>query len=135
MSKKLTELTQVTTVGDSSLVYMVDPARTAGDRSVGMDKDDLAALLGTTATATNPVENEYANITALLADQGNQTATFFQYVVDASADPNVASGEAYYEKLSGSTATLADDYRLLSDTEVEIIRDSNSYRVFRIVGS
>lgn len=80
---------------------------------------------------SNPVENDYADITELLADQSNQTEAFFQYVLDASIDPEISSGEAYYEKLSTSTADL-EDYRLLSDSEVEIIRDSNSYRVFKI---
>jgi len=68
----------------------------------------------------------------MLADQSNQTTNYFNYVVNAAADPNVLAGDAYYEKLTASTTTLSTDYRLLSDTEVEIIRDSNSYRVFRI---
>lgn len=46
MSKKLTGLTQVTTVGDNSLFFIVDPDRPAGDRSVGMDKDDVQTLVG-----------------------------------------------------------------------------------------
>lgn len=82
---------------------------------------------------TNPVENVYADITELLADQGNQTESFFQYVADASDDPNVDSGDAYYEKLANSTTTLATDYRRLSDTEETILLSgSNSYRVFKI---
>ena len=68
------------------------------------------------------VENEYADIATMLADQGNQTSTFLQYVTDASADPTVTSGEMYYEKLASSTATLADDYRKLSDGEIEVIQ-------------
>lgn len=130
--RKLSDLTTTTSLSDNDLVYVVDVSAAAGSKSKGIAKSDLAALMGTTAAATQPVETEYADITALLADQGNQTTGFLQYVVDASDDPNIASGEAYYEKLATSTATLADDYRLLSDTEVTIITDSNSYRVFRI---
>ena len=131
--------------GTASEWISADPILTSGE--IGFESDTYQFKIGdgtsnwtglgyfnssTTPEQSNPVENEYSDITELLADQGNQTATFFQYVIDASDDPNVASGEAYYEKLSGSTSTLADDYRLLTDTEVEIIRDSNSYRVFRI---
>jgi hypothetical protein len=130
--RKLSDLTTTTSLSDNDLVYVVDVSAATGSKSKGIAKSDLAALMGTTAAATQPVETEYADITALLADQGNQTTGFLQYVVDASADPNIASGEAYYEKLATSTATLADDYRLLSDTEVTVITDSNSYRVFRI---
>lgn len=129
--QKLTQLTEVTSIDGEDLIYTVlDPSGTPLSR--GISKENLTADIITSPVQTNPVENEYADITALLADQGNQTLSFFQYVVDASADPNVASGEAYYEKLSTSTTTLATDYRLLSDTEVQVITDSNGYRVFRI---
>jgi hypothetical protein len=43
---KLSNLTKVTTVGDDALFYIVDPARSAGDRSVGMGKDDVKKLVG-----------------------------------------------------------------------------------------
>jgi hypothetical protein len=43
---KLSNLTKVTTVGDDALFYIVDPARSVGDRSVGMDKDDVKTLVG-----------------------------------------------------------------------------------------
>ena len=130
--RKLTELTATEALSNDDLVYAVDIDAAVGSKSKGITKANLAAQMSTSVASSEPVENEYADITALLADQGNQTESFLQYVVDASDDPNIASGEAYYEKLSGSTTTLADDYRLLSDTEVEVVRDSNSYRVFRI---
>lgn len=79
-----------------------------------------------------PVENEYADIATLLADQGNQTEKYFQYVTDASADPNVISGEAYYAKLAGSTTTLADDYNLLSDTQIEILIGNNPFKSYTV---
>jgi len=130
--RKLTELTTTESLSSEDLVYVVDIDAAAGLKSKGITKANLAAQMGTSVASSEPVENEYANIAALIADQGSQTTSFLQYVVDASADPNIASGEAYYEKLATSTGILADDYRLLSDTEVEVVRDSNSYRVFRI---
>ena len=45
MSKKLSELTKVTTASDSTLFYLVDPDRNIGDRSVGMNKDDVKQLV------------------------------------------------------------------------------------------
>lgn len=62
------------------------------------------------------VENTYADILALLADQVNQTAGNFQSVIDASGDPTVASGYAYYEYLGTTLGTMAD-YRKLSEQE------------------
>lgn len=59
------------------------------------------------------IENSYADIAALTADQGNQTNTALQHVADASADPNVTSGYAYYEYLGTTTPSIAD-YRLVS---------------------
>ena len=62
------------------------------------------------------VENEYANMAALYADRGNQTNTFIQYVLDASAHPDVTSGAKYFEYL-GTTVGDNSDYRLLTDEE------------------
>lgn len=62
------------------------------------------------------VENEYADMAALFADQANQTDSFIQYVLDASAHPDVAAGSAYFEYL-GSIIGDENDYRLLSDAE------------------
>lgn len=49
-SKKLTELTKVTTVGSQELFYLVDSTRNEGDQSVGITKTDLmnSLTLGTT---------------------------------------------------------------------------------------
>lgn len=133
MATKLSELIKTKTLSDDDLIYVVLPGNPPGDGSRGIIKSDLAAEIGNSPLAQNPIENEYADITALLADQSNQTTAFFQYVIDASDDPNITSGDAYYEKLSTSTATLATDYRLLSDTEETIlVTGSNTYRIFRI---
>lgn len=128
---KITQLPTATTIGDNDLIPVVTGI---GGTPVTehITKYDFAATLGSSPVGTNPVENTYSDIASMLADQSNQTTNYFNYVVDASSDPNVISGDAYYEKLTASTTTLSTDYRLLSGTETEIIRDSNSYRVFRI---
>jgi hypothetical protein len=128
---KITQLPTATTIGDNDLIPVVTGI---GGTPVTehITKYDFAATLGSSPVATNPVENTYSDIASMLADQSNQTTNYFNYVVDASSDPNVLSGDAYYEKQTLSTTTLSTDYRLLSDTEVTIIQDSNSYRVFRI---
>lgn len=104
------------------------------------NQTDLINLINQ-LNSTFPVENEYTDINSvdqLLADQANQTFRYFQYVIDASDDPNVTENvgatnpfEAYYEKLNTTTGAISD-YRLLSDTETQTILDSNGYRVFRI---
>lgn len=85
------------------------------------------------------VENHYDSdslvgndIAAMLSDQGAQTQGRVQYVEDASADPDITSGYAYYEKLEGNTATLADDYRRLSKEEVAALQVLDSYRNFNV---
>lgn len=130
--RRTTELTTTASLSNDDLLYVVDVSATTGEKSKGITKSDLAALIGTSAASSSPIENEYADITALLADQGNQTTSFLQYVIDASDDPNIASGDAYYEKKTTSTATLADDYRLLSDTETTVVVNSNNYRTLKI---
>lgn len=84
------------------------------------------------AQGADPVENEYPDIAAMLADQGNQTGGFFQFVLDASADPNITSGKAYYEYLGAPTATLADDYRLLTSEEATALESSLAFRTFNV---
>ena len=130
--RRTTELTTTASLSNDDLLYVVDVSATTGEKSKGITKSDLAALIGTSAASSSPIENEYADITALLADQGNQTTSFLQYVVDASDDPNIASGDAYYEKKATSTTTFADDYRLLSDTETTVVVNSNNYRTLKI---
>lgn len=75
------------------------------------------------------VENSYLSITAMLADQGNQTSGNLQFAADASLDPTVASGYAYYEYL-GTTGGVLSDYRKLTQEEVAVV--ISSYNVFRV---
>ncbi len=76
-------------------------------------KDELDLV---SAGASPGVQNRYANIAALLADQGNQLDKGIQLVVDASTDATVNSGYAYYEKLTATTGAISD-YRKLTEEE------------------
>ena len=46
MSKKISELTQVSTLPDEAVFTAVDLTRTVGDQNVKMTKADLAAAVG-----------------------------------------------------------------------------------------
>lgn len=128
---KITQLPTATTIGDNDLIPVVTGIG-GTPATEHISKFDFAATIASSPVGTNPVENTYSDIATMLADQSNQTTNYFNYVIDASADPNVLAGDAYYEKLTSSTTTLSTDYRLLSDTEVTVVTDSNSYRVFKI---
>lgn len=71
------------------------------------------------------IENTYATIAAMLADQANQTEKAIQFVTDASADVTVDSGYAYYE-LAASTGVIGD-YRKLSEQETMVFADDSIY--------
>lgn len=102
---------------------LVDNRPVSEDFSLTEDGSTVSTVsLNASSVLSNPVENEYIDIASMLSDQVNQTETFFQYV---------SGTEEYYEKLIPNTSNIAD-YRLLSDTEVQVITDSNGYRVFRI---
>ena len=90
-----------------------------GDENWTAIEDAINSI--TVESGTTAIENEYEDIAAMLADQGNQTESALQWVKEAQADPNINEGYAYYEKLVSSTATLAADYRLLSQQEAEVI--------------
>lgn len=62
------------------------------------------------------IENRYANIAAMLANQGNQTDQSKQFVTDASADITVTSGWAEYEYL-GTVVGDITDYRKSAEQE------------------
>ena len=68
---------------------------------------------------TYPVENSYADNTALFADQGNQTVRYFQYVIGT---------DTYYEKLVTSTGAIVDYRELTADEVTTIILQGNSKR-------
>jgi len=94
----------------------------------------LKTLVESSTEALPPIiDPPYANIAAMLADQGSQVTGYIYEVTDASADPNIGEVEvAFYKKKASSTATLADDYQPISDTEILIIQQSTSNKVFGV---
>lgn len=92
--------------------------RTVSDKEGYNSIAEIGEKLETLENRAEPtvIENEYLVIAELLAGQADQTPGSLQYVEDATADPTVNEGYAYYEKLEASTGALAD-YRKLSEAE------------------
>lgn len=65
--------------------------------------------------ANSSVENVYEDIADLLANQGEQGAGNLQRVIDASADPTVNTGQAFYEYLGTTNVDLTDYVKLTSE--------------------
>lgn len=70
--------------------------------------------------ANASVENTYEDITQMLASQNEQGANNIQRVADASLDPTVTSGTAFYEYL-GTTNSDLQDYVKLTSAQVEAV--------------
>jgi surface protein len=96
---KLSNLTKVTTVGDDALFYIVDPARSAGDRSVGMDKDDVQTLVGGGGSNT-PVSKTGTNI--VFTEEA-------EYYADASFNP-IESGNLLLDLTNAVVGTTVNVY-------------------------
>jgi len=62
------------------------------------------------------IANRFATITTLLSNQDSQLDKAVYLVLDATIDPTVDSGFAYYEFLNNATGNLAD-YRKLGEQE------------------
>lgn len=105
------------TLADGEYGYEKDTKRSKiGDGSTAWN--DLDYLDVPTASSLPPIENVYADIAVMLANQGSQTTGFLQEVTDASADPNIESGTWFYKKKASSTGTLATDYTPLNQGQV-----------------
>lgn len=112
---------------------------TAANNGTGTNARDAGAIINANftylnaliANAENTIENTYADITALLADQVNQTEGKFEYVVDASADPEITSGFALYEYLGTIVGDLTD-YRLLTPGEAGVVISSSGINIFTV---
>lgn len=108
--------------GVANYYYWVGPAGNFGDN--GTDGPALESYFYQVPQTTPVIiENQYADIAEMLADQGNQTFNALQYVTDASADPDIEAGDAYYRKLESSTATLATDYNRLTAAQQALIQN------------
>lgn len=125
MSEKLTQIDPIAEVSERAVIYVVDPELTTADRRRSMtksavQKDYVAPML---PSSQPPVQNVYSNITELLSQQGSQTIGFLNRVIDASDDPGVTSGRAYYNKLATSTGALSD-YDRLTDEQAQALDDA-----------
>jgi hypothetical protein len=73
--------------------------------------------IGASGSGGGPaIDEKYANIAAMLADQSNQDEDGFYFVLDASADSSVDAGWAIYQKLA-TTAGVIGDYRKVTEEE------------------
>lgn len=107
----------VTILGDASLLIMEQDVK----RTLIKLATDTWLVEGGGAgggTTLPPVENEYATMAAMYADQVSQTSGFIQYVVDASGHPDFGAVSWYFEYL-GTTVGDDTDYRALTQQEVD----------------
>jgi len=80
-------------------------------------RNALNSGVGTVVAGGGPaIENIYADVATMFADQTNQTAQSFQRVDDASGDVAVTTGYAYYEYL-GTVVGDITDYKLVASEE------------------
>ena len=112
-SKTPPELPPATSLGNSDLVMFWN---TTTNKLNTITYNNLFNL------HRKPVENRYDNVSGLLLDVSNQTSGYLQYVTDATDDPQVDLGSAYYEYLGTTNGDLTD-YRKLSAVEVAIIQE------------
>ena len=112
-SKTPPELPPATSLGNSDLVMFWN---TTTNKLNAITYNNLFNL------HRKPVENRYDNISGLLLDVSNQTSGYLQFVTDATDDPQVDLGSAYYEYLGTTNGDLTD-YRKLSAVEVAIIQE------------
>ena len=82
----------------------VDNVATARTNLDVYSKAEVDALTG----AQPPVDETYADITALIANQNAQLEDWFYEVTDASAHPDVTSGRAVFTYLGTTLGTIAD---------------------------
>lgn len=123
MDRRITQLAQAANLTLQDILVLVQPGNTTQSPQGSTMRANLLQLIGLIKQNLNPaVENSYLTISQMLADQDNQNSGQIQYVGDASADPTVTSGYAYYEYLGGLNASLSD-YRKLSKQEGEGISD------------
>ena len=106
-----------------------DDARTAGSKI----NSNFTYLDNLISSIASEVENApYFDMAALYADQGNQNVGKIQYVLDASAHPDVSSAEARHFEYLGTTVGDHTDYRLLSSSESSALANPAAYKTFLI---
>jgi hypothetical protein len=103
----------------SALYKLLAPVRpySSSDIEAETTAGDWERIGGaSTGTGGPAIDEEYANIAAMLADQANQDQDALYLVTDASADATVDADWALYQKLAATTGAIGD-YRKLSEKE------------------
>lgn len=115
--QKFEGYSQVDTIALDDVFILVDKSDTTQSLQGTTKYCTAQQIANLVAASSNPaVENSYLTIAAMLADQGNQTEGGIQYVDDASADPTVASGYAFYT-FNGTAGGSLSNYTKLSEEE------------------
>lgn len=106
-------------VDGRGLYVLLEPIRpfTSSNIETEISGGQWEMISGGSGSGGGPaIDEKYANIAAMLADQVAQTEDALYFVADASTDATVDSGWALYQKLAATTASLTD-YRKLSEEE------------------
>ena len=138
--KKLTQLTEVSSLGADSLLYAVDPNRTVGDQSVGIKPENLPSVGGATLEQEVPqtahglvvgnwVRMDGSNFVKALADTATnaQAIGYVKAVADANtftyqyggiiAIAGLTDGNNYFLQDDGSIANTVGTVNLFVGTE------------------
>ena len=76
--------------------------------------------------AGKSVQNRYADMAAMFADQANQNDALLQYVLDASGDATVDLGYAYYEYLGTTVGDITDYVKLSEEESMDVVEKTNT---------
>lgn len=118
--------------GTAALWTSTDPILAEGEPGFEKDTNKMKVGDGANAWSSLPyitgvggsggpaIAGVYANIAALLADQGSQDENAYYWVTDASADATVDSGWAIYRKLAASTGAIGDYVKVQEQEGLEI---------------
>lgn len=129
----MSQMNPLTDLSSLDELFVLDKSDTTDSLQGTLKRMSMNTVLEFLNANNNPlVENPYLTITAMLADQANQTFGRGQYVSDASLDPTVTSGSAYYEYLGTTNGNLTD-YRKLSENEAEVFFDITPYNQVKVV--
>lgn len=104
------------TTVDSGWAYYEYLGTTVGNLTDYRKLSEQESLDLVLSSGAPPTQNQYNDLTALFAGQGNQTANYYQFVTDASADNTVNSGWAIYQ-YKGTTVGDLTDYLKIMEAE------------------
>jgi len=114
-------------IGVSNVIY-IDSSFNTLFRWTGTGYISVGAL-----PVNRPVENEYATVADMQADQGNQNTGYLQKVIDASGDPRIGENVvAYYVYMGTSTGVIFTDYDLLTEDQVGGIPQYQVNKTFQV---